>query len=265
MNSRVFEILPVLNTVSLRGNKCINKSYEGSADMLILPKEVTEGCVFTETDGLKFKKLLGIDCGNIFLRDDLIYGGNRTKHGRWPFLAGILKKEKTEFFCGGSLITSQHVLTAAHCVESKKKARKKPADIVVFLGRHSLSSTLETDSVTENVKDILVHPDWKTENKKYDADFAILVLEQAVEFSHFIQPVCLTDDFAIAEYEDGFVVGWGQSSVAQQEDVPNQILIRSLTDTNCLQDEWELGRIFSNRSFCAGGRGSVPCKGDSGE
>lgn len=270
MNSRVFEVLPVLNTVNLKNNQCIDKFFEGASDMLVLPKAVTEGCVFTETDGLKFKKLIDFDCGNIFLPDVLVYGGNKTKHGQWPFLAGVLKKSSRKFFCGGSIITNQHVLTAAHCVETKKSKngknkKQQPADIIVYLGRHSLSSTSEHNSVTQNVNEIIVHPDWTTEHEKYDADLAILVLEQAVAFSHFIQPVCLTDDSKISEYEDGFVVGWGQSPEADHEDVPNQILIRSLSDSNCLQDDWHLGRVFSNRSFCAGGRGSVPCKGDSGE
>lgn len=211
MNSRVFEVLPVLNTVNLTNNQCIDEFFEGPEDMTILPKVVTEGCVFTETDGLKFNKLFNITCGNIFLTDGLIHGGTKTKHGQWPFLAGLLKKSSGKFFCGGSVITNKHVLTAAHCIESKKigqgKSKKKlPVDIIVYLGRHSLNSTTELDSVTRNVVEIFVHRDWRTGNDKYDADLAILVLEQEVTFSHFIQPVCLTDETKIAEYEDGYVV-----------------------------------------------------------
>lgn len=211
MNARVFEILPVLNTVNLTNNQCIDNFFEGPEDMKILPKSVTEACVFTETSGLRFNKLFNITCGNIFLTDGLIHGGNETKQGQWPFLAGILKKSSRKFFCGGSIITNKHVLTAAHCVETKKsdqgKSRKQLAvDIVVYLGRHSLTSTTEINSVTRNVAKIIVHHDWNTGDVKYDADLAILALEQEVAFSNFIQPVCLTDETKIAEYEDGYVV-----------------------------------------------------------
>lgn len=270
MNARVFEILPILNTVDLRSNQCIDESFEGPDGMNTLPKAVTEKCVFTEVDGLKFKKLLDIDCGNTFFKNNLIYGGNKTKPKQWPFLVGILQKFEKTFICGGSLISNKHVLTAAHCVETKKRGSKPskkqaPNDIMTYLGRYSLSSTIENDSVIRNIAEIFIHPNWTTEHYKYDADLAILVLEQRVNFTDFIQPVCLTDDSRIAEYEDGYVVGWGRSPSKYTEDVPSQILIHSISDKNCLQDEWNLGQVFSNRSFCAGGRGSGPCKGDSGK
>lgn len=270
MNARVFELLPVLSSVNLRKNECIDKSFETPEDLLVLSKAVAEGCAFTERDGLKFHKLFDVSCGNIFLTKGLIHGGNKTQHGQWPFLAGILKKASKKFFCGGSVITNKHVLTAAHCMETKKNndgknKKQRPADIMVYLGRHSLSSNSEPDSVIRNVEGISVHPNWATENEKYDADLAILLLEDEMAFSNFIQPVCLTDESTIAEYEDGYVVGWGQSPTAHHDDVPSQILIHSISDSNCLQDDWHLGKIYSNRSFCAGGRGSAPCRGDSGK
>lgn len=263
MNARVFEILPGLNTVNLKKNQCIDKLFNSPGDLLILSKVVAEGCVFNEDDGLKFNKLFDISCGDT--TQVLIYGGNKTKHGQWPFLAGILEKSPLKFFCGGNVITNKHVLTAAHCVEAKKSTKRRPADIIVYLGRHSLSSNSEGKSVTRNVEKISIHPDWIAKNKKYDADLAILSLEEKVDFSDFIRPVCLTDDTKIAEYEDGYVVGWGNSPKAELEDTPSQILIHSISDSNCLQNDWHLGIIYSNRSFCAGGRGSAPCKGDSGK
>lgn len=53
---------------------------------------------------------------------------------------------------------------------------------------------------------MIVHPLWKTDELKYDADLAILVLEDDVEFTEFVQPICLTGAPEIMSCEDGYVV-----------------------------------------------------------
>lgn len=50
-------------------------------------------------------------CGRPSLRSGLVIGGQDTKRGHWPFLAALYNLRDRKFFCGGSLITQQHVLT----------------------------------------------------------------------------------------------------------------------------------------------------------
>ena len=50
---------------------------------------------------------------------NLIVGGNEARPNQFPWQAFIKIKlidDKTTF-CGGSVITNKHVLTAAHCTE----------------------------------------------------------------------------------------------------------------------------------------------------
>lgn len=41
----------------------------------------------------------------------LVIGGNRTDRGQWPFLVALRHIIENKFFCGGSLISSKHVIT----------------------------------------------------------------------------------------------------------------------------------------------------------
>lgn len=43
-----------------------------------------------------------------------VVGGNVTNANEFPWLAGLSKNG--EFYCGATLITRKHLLTAAHCV-----------------------------------------------------------------------------------------------------------------------------------------------------
>jgi len=51
-----------------------------------------------------------------------IVGGEETSIRQFPWQAGIIVEKKN--FCGGSLITSSHVLTAAHCTDRYTRTRK---------------------------------------------------------------------------------------------------------------------------------------------
>jgi secreted trypsin-like serine protease len=44
-----------------------------------------------------------------------IVGGRQAETDEWPWMAALLN-DVNDLFCGGVLITNQHVLTAAHCV-----------------------------------------------------------------------------------------------------------------------------------------------------
>lgn len=80
------------------------------------PKDQINGRLLTPAEG----------CGHSPLGNNRIVGGSVAKTGAWPWmtllgyrappLVALLTGTQATFNCGGSLITSKHVLTAAHCV-----------------------------------------------------------------------------------------------------------------------------------------------------
>lgn len=200
MNAEVFEGLPELQYVRLQNNECIN-SYAEPDTIGKLLKTVKTQCGFYEG-----ALLSEISCGNAAYFSSFIVGGEATKRGQWPFLAALTLASNGKFFCGANLISSKHVLTAAHCIHEKREVRQfNSKDISVLLGRHNLREANERGAVSRGVKEIFIHPGWSNDTEKYDSDLAILTLDRAVEFTDFIQPVCLSSDDAMLKTFDGIV------------------------------------------------------------
>ena len=62
------------------------------------------------------------DCGKPDVQHNRVIGGKAALHGSWPWQANIYYRRffaSRKHHCGGSLITTQWVVTAAHCVEKK--------------------------------------------------------------------------------------------------------------------------------------------------
>lgn len=136
----------------------------------------------------------------------------------------------------------------------------------VYVGRHNISkAAFEPNAIVCDIERIHIHPKWSTGSLKYNSDLAIAVLERNVEFTGFIQPICLTDDPVINKYDTGVVVGWGKANGPQDfEDVPRQVSIKAVTSETCFAKDSNLESVYSNGMFCAGGDEAGPCQGDSG-
>lgn len=184
--------------------------------------------------------------------------GQEAARGVFPWLAAIYFKGN--FTCGGTLISSRHIVTAAHCIEAS--APEDVDDFVVFLGKHKLREPGAVRCVTDN---IYVHPDYQKDNWNLaDADIAMITVRE-VMFTRAVKPVCVfldPVDLEIFVGQLGTLAGWGRDEFGRNPDELRQTTVSIVDQKRCKASHIEFANI--KRSFCAGGVGSGPCNGDSG-
>lgn len=165
--------------------------------------------------------------------------------------------------------TNESIISAANCIQNKGSSQKLyPDDIVVRLGAYNLTKKSEEGAVDMKVSEIHVHPDWRVYDEAFDADIAILVLNETISLTNYIQPVYLpADELIIDSYTinvTGTIVGWGLAENRAHEEVPRQALIQTFNDSYCYRSDYGTVTLSSARTFCGGNGEGTPNIGDSG-
>ncbi|XP_037049414.1 serine protease gd-like [Bradysia coprophila] len=213
------------------------------------------------------------ECGTTHAKSNfrhLVVGGEAVKRGAWPWLVAVYLNgaRGSSFNCGGILISAGIVVTAAHCLRMSERTYQ-PHEVVLYLGRHSIVDPIDAAVKTVHVKKIIIHADYMTNGTSYDADIAVVVMQERIHFTELIRPICLWDgDDSIGSVEGqlGTVVGWGRDEVGNILTAePKKITIPIVSEAECLRSSDTYRYITSQRTFCAGDRdGTGPCNGDSG-
>lgn len=184
------------------------------------------------------------------MKSSRIVGGTEATPHSWPHQVALFIDDI--YFCGGSLISDEWVLTAAHCMDGA-------TFVEVVLGAHNIRKS-EPSQVTMASKDFIVHEHWNT--FFLVNDIAVIRLPNKVTMNVNINAV----DLPSTELSEGTYVtatGWGKTSdqfggisnVLRQVTVP----IMSNTVCNSYYGLVEDGQICIDSS---GGKGT--CNGDSG-
>jgi hypothetical protein len=100
-----------------------------------------------------------------------IVGGTTAPTGAYPFFVSV-QTSGGSHFCGGTLVSSTRVLTAAHCVDGGVTA----AGLRVVIGANKLSAPTPQGEI-RNVSAIAINPAWNATT--FENDVAILTLSSA--------------------------------------------------------------------------------------
>ncbi|KAK7922483.1 hypothetical protein WMY93_009385 [Mugilogobius chulae] len=205
-----------------------------------------------------------------------IVGGLLVSEGEIPWQVALIAHPSGHLFCGGSILSSRWVVTAAHCIVEAH------GPFIVRVGELDLFAKEGTEQDHE-VLELRIHPRYNSSVSLYDHDIALLYLKTPISFSSTVRPICVgpyafagplpgaevlclctRQESLVQRASPATVSGWGRtrflgsmSGVLQQVEVP-------FTDrTQC--KESSSARI-TPYMFCAGylSEAKDACQGDSG-
>jgi len=187
-----------------------------------------------------------------------IVGGGEVTPYSLPWQVALVSKGGNRPFCGGTLISATHVLTAAHCTGSSN------FDIIV--GEHSITDS--SDGTRHEVCRVTNHPSYNSPSQ-LNNDFSIVVLRTPVTLGARAVPACLPDSSHAGDTLAGqslTVSGWGRlSSGGSQPNGLHKVSVPAITNAACSQAYASYS--ITNAMICAGNvqNGGVDsCQGDSG-
>ncbi|KAM9277677.1 trypsin I-P1-like [Cariama cristata] len=181
--------------------------------------------------------------------DDKIVGGYTCPANSVPYQVSL---NSGYHFCGGSLINSQWVLSAAHCYKSR---------IQVQLGKHNLALSESTQQLINSAK-VIRYPGYNFIT--LDNDIMLIKLAEPAQLNRAVQTVPLPTS-CVAAGTTCLISGWGDtlSSINPYPDTLQCLKAPVLSSSEC--SKAYPGQITKNMiclGFMEGGKDA--CKGDSG-
>lgn len=195
-----------------------------------------------------------------------IVGGSTTTISKHPWqiqLWIVLPDGRRAFFCGGSIVRDDVIVTAAHCLDD--------LDVLGFDDDLQITAGSTFESITagqqREVTSYTQHGSWNPNSRNGAGngyDIAVMKLASPLNFNKNVQPIPLATASELNSATTARTSGWGDTSQGgSPSDQLRQVNVPIYSDQFC--DNLYGGVIADNREVCAGGLTGVDsCQGDSG-
>ena len=135
-------------------------------------------------------------------REDRIVGGVEATEHTWPWQVALFIDDA--WFCGGSIISENYVLTAAHCADGA-------GYFDVMAGAHNVRASSEPHRVEVTSYNGWTHPQWNEQD--LSNDLALVELPSPLPMSNYITTSCLPAAGDVPSVGTmASVTGWGKPS-----------------------------------------------------
>ncbi|CAL7945081.1 unnamed protein product [Xylocopa violacea] len=184
-----------------------------------------------------------------------IVGGREASIGEYPYQVSLLYNNN--LICGGSIISEDWVLTAAHCVYGLNPTQ--------FRIRLSSSYYDKEGLLIDGIK-TFAWPN-KYNERTYDFDVALIKLPSPIQFSATVKSIKLAEpETVVQSNERAVVTGWGRLTSNGPVSSKLQTLTVPIIDQNECVKIFDNQRKVTNNMICAGilTGGQDTCRGDSG-
>ncbi|XP_073345126.1 hyaluronan-binding protein 2-like [Pagrus major] len=205
-------------------------------------------------------------CGRSQSRTSRIFGGSKSFPGAHPWQVSLQARPKRSSFefqhtCGGILLSSCWVLTAAHCISAASEYQ-------VVLGGVNIEKREEMDQTIPVIQTI-VHENYRDTGSALYNDIALLKLKvtdspYCAKETRFVKSACLPDQ-AFAAGKECVISGWGATETQRYSRQLLNARVFLISDARCKARE-VYGSVLDSSMFCAGimQGGTDSCQGDSG-
>ncbi|XP_019393657.1 PREDICTED: serine protease 55 [Crocodylus porosus] len=182
-----------------------------------------------------------------------VIGGRGAQAGEFPWQVSI--QSHGRHFCGGMIISSWWILSAAHCFEDET-----PPDLTVAVGVVNLKSHQRE---MKKLDKLIVHEDF--DKLTLDNDIALLLLDSPIRLNEHKVPVCLPLMHDLLTWKNCWVAGWGTTAAGDKMKTTTmlqKVEMQLISKKQCSQWISQL----SDNMLCAGYEegGKDACQGDSG-
>ncbi|XP_020711972.2 transmembrane protease serine 9-like [Athalia rosae] len=195
--------------------------------------------------------IIGVRCGPA----GKIVGGTATTINNYPYLVSIIYNK--EHVCGGSLISNQWILTAAHCIDGLKTS--------LFNVRVGSTYRTKGGTLVTAISSIVTHELY--DDDSYDYDVGLIRLASALTLSNAVKTVILpSSTYTVADRTSCAIAGWGKTSYGGAMSQFLLALTVPIVSQKVCYDTFIHRNTVTARMICAGYTTGAKdtCQGDSG-
>ncbi|CAG7818925.1 unnamed protein product [Allacma fusca] len=190
-----------------------------------------------------------------------IINGTSTFPNEFRWMVALIQTNEILPFCGGALINSRYILTAAHCVYGKTSSDLNAS--LNYDAHYSNITRILLDM--HQIERIIIHPKYNDFRLDYDA--ALLKLKKPLDLDFRAHvPICLpsvgygADDYANVNVT---VAGWGITNDGKNAYVPLQKVNMTVLYDSVCRELYPMRKIKPEK-LCAYSPYKDSCEGDSG-